>query len=144
MTSPNLVPQSYCSYYYINPQGEAPLFLHLPEEAGSKSVPDNLPCAKWWHATFNCVKVLCLLTFFFHADPTHTHTYTHRSWQMEVGGKVVSQGWVVRDFKNRHQNLQWSGHEWFLEWRTRGGWRYRGVGRMQSVAFCWSNFYTHA
>ncbi len=38
------------------------LFLYLPEDVDSRSMPDNLPRATWWHDTFNCVTVLCLLT----------------------------------------------------------------------------------
>ena len=71
---PNLVSQPYCSYYYINPQARASLFLRLLEEVDSESMPGNLPWM-WWHATFNCVIGLGLLTF----PLWHVCTYTHTS-----------------------------------------------------------------
>lgn len=60
-------------------RAKRPCFLHLPEEVGSKSMPDNLLRAMWWHATFSCVIVFCLLNFPRWHVYTHAHTLnTHK------------------------------------------------------------------
>lgn len=118
-------------------RAERPCFC-LQEGEGSKSLPDNLPCAVWWHATFNWVIVLCLLTFSA-LTRFHVHVRSHASWQRVVCGRghVLEQS---RNFKNRHRNWQWSGQKWLSESSFLARTRSIKVQRRWSDAehgFCW-------
>ena len=94
MTSPNLVPQSYCSYYYINPRAKHPCFCICRKRLALKAclIICHVQCGDKLHLT---VSRCCASLPFFHADmfpphtphPTHRHvrTHTHTLTHTEVG-----------------------------------------------------------